>query len=226
MTAVVIPCLNRVDLTRACIASLAEHTPDVDVVLVDNASTDATCDLPAAVRNPVNFGFARACNQGAKATDAEVVVFLNNDTEVTEGWLNPLLEALDDPSVGIAGSKLLYPHGGVQHAGVGVDLSRQPGLEAWNITDDWATDNQQVDAVTGACLAVRRDTFAALGGFDEGYWNGYEDVDLCLTALAAGLSNVYVPASVVIHHESASGPARWSKVAENVHRLRTKWGAA
>jgi GT2 family glycosyltransferase len=83
--------------------------------------------------------------------------------------------------------------------------------------------SEQVDAVTGACLAIRRTDFEMLGGFDECYWNGYEDVDLCLTARAYGGTVVYEPASVVIHHESQSGPERWTGVAANVARLRDKW---
>jgi GT2 family glycosyltransferase len=80
--------------------------------------------------------------------------------------------------------------------------------------------------VTGACLAIRADTFAALGGFDEGFVNGYEDVDLCLACLGAGLRVVYEPASTITHHESQSGPERFARASDNIARLRNKWSAA
>lgn len=72
-------------------------------------------------------------------------------------------------------------------------------------------------------MAVRRDVFFRHGGFDEEYWNGYEDVDFCLTVRRAGGTVRFEPASVVTHHESASGPARWAGVHRNIRRLQEKW---
>jgi GT2 family glycosyltransferase len=216
---VVIPLFNRYDLTVDCLAALG----DVDVVLVDNASTDATAQMPVTVRNEQNEGFARACNQGAEAATGEIVVFLNNDTIPHEGWLEPIVRAFDDSSVGAVGSKLVYPDGSIQHAGVAIDFKQPPGMEAWNLKSDWTNELSDVDAVTGACLAMRRSDFLRLAGFDPGYWNGYEDVDLCLNVWAHGLRVVYQPASVVTHLESQSGPERWSAVTANVARLRKKW---
>jgi GT2 family glycosyltransferase len=222
--AVIVPCFNRYDLTVACVASLEQHSPDAQIVLVDNGSTDLTSGLAVTHRNPVNQGFARGCNQGAASTYADVLVFLNNDTEVTDGWLPPLVEHASRPEVGCVGSRLLYGDGTVQHAGVRVSFERPYGHEAWNLTSDWTAAPTPVDAVTGACLAIRSELFWELGAFDEGYWNGYEDVDLCLNATRHGHLNLYEPRSVVVHHESQSGPERWSKVPENVMRLRAKWG--
>lgn len=221
---IVIPLFNRYDLTAACLASLTNTR--AELVLVDNASTDRTAYIDVAIRNEWNEGFAKACNQGAQAATGDVLVFLNNDTEVHDGWLAPLVDELADPTVGIVGSRLLYPDGTIQHSGVCVDFRQPVGLEAWNRKDDWTLIPTDVDAVTGACLAIRRDFFAALGGFDEGFRNGYEDVDLCLKALGAGMRVVYQPASVVTHHESQSGPSRFAHAADNIHRLRTKWSAA
>lgn len=221
---IVIPLFNRYDLTTACLRSL-EYL-DAEIVTVDNASTDATRTLDVTIRNNSNMGFAHACNQGARAATGDVLVFLNNDTEVTAGWLFPLCEQLTDPTVGIVGAKLVYADGSIQHAGVGVDFNQPFGLEAWNRKDNWTDNARDVDAVTGACLAIRADTFAVLGGFDEGYTNGYEDVDLSLSCLGAGLRVVYEPASVVVHHESQSGPERFAHAGANIRRLRHKWSAA
>ena len=221
---VIIPCFNRVELTRGCVASVAKSDPILEVVLVDNGSHDATKVLDVAVRNDTNLGFAKACNQGAHAASGDTLIFLNNDTLVRPGWTR-FAYLCDDESVGCAGPKLLYPTGEIQHAGVGIDFTRPWGLEAFNILDDWTHEPSDVDGVTGACLAIRRDLFLELGGFDEGYWNGYEDVDLCLSALAAGKSNMYDPRSSIVHLESQSGAERWTAVSENIARLRHKWDA-
>jgi GT2 family glycosyltransferase len=219
--AVVIPTYNRLELTQNCLASIARHDPIDEIIIVDNGSTDGTARL-ATINNPENLGFAVACNQGARWATADRLIFLNNDTIVQRNWTS-MTRHLKEPDVGIVGPKLIYPDGKIQSAGVAVDFNRPAGLEAWNLTIDWASDPIDVDAITGACLAVRRDTFHSLGGFDEGYWNGYEDVDLCLAAVDAGFRNVYDPRATVTHLESQSGPERWSAVAENVTRLRTKW---
>ena len=214
---VVVPLYNRWDLTTACIDALNRCGDPIELVLVDNGSTDDTAGQRVAVRNDRNRGFAVACNQGAAYASGDVLVFLNNDTEPQPGWLGPLVAGLDHAT--IAGARLLYPDGRVQHEGVEVDFSRPYGLEAWGVTEG-NMPSRRVPAVTGACLAIRRDDFMRLGGFDDGYWNGYEDVDLCLRAGGAW----YAGESVVIHHESASGPERWRAVTENVQRLRSKWG--
>ena len=221
---IIIPAFNRIDMTIACLTALYEHTDDYELILIDNGSGDATHDLEGpdiVIRNAENLGFARACNQGAALASGDVLIFLNNDTEPCPGWLKPLLDALKAPNVAVAGSMLTYPDGRVQHAGVGLRGSGRT-YEAFNMTDPRPFGD--VAAVTGACLAIRREIFNDLGRFDEGYWNGYEDVDLCLRVREAGYRIVYDPDSIVIHHESASGPERWSHVRENVERLQKRWG--
>lgn len=214
-TSIIVPLFNRHDMTAACVAAVEANTEDFELVLVDNGSTDETRDLEVAVRNPKNRGFAVACNQGARAATGDVLVFLNNDTEVQPGWLPPLLDAMP----GVAGPCLTYPHGAVQSSGIIVDFSRPPGREAVN-DQCAARPRGRVDAVTGACLVVDRATFAGCGGFYAGYWNGYEDVDLCLTAGGA----TYVPESAVIHHESQSDHReRFRAVGDNVRLLRARW---
>lgn len=204
---IVIPLFNRWDMTERCLASL--QGVDAEVILVDNGSTDETADHEVTIRNPRNRGFAKACNQGARAATGDHLIFLNNDTEPQRGWLEPLL--LDR----IAGPKLIYPDGSIQSAGIEVDFTLPPGQEATNRQQD--APGGPVAAVTGACLVIPRDLF---DGFDEGFWNGYEDVDLCLRHQC-----VYVPESVVIHQESQSDRTeRFKAVGANVARLRGKWG--
>jgi GT2 family glycosyltransferase len=219
--AVIIPTYNRLELTQNCLASIFRHDPIDEIIVVDNGSTDGTEKL-ATINNPHNLGFAAACNQGARHATADRLIFLNNDTIVHPNWTSHT-NHLDDPTVGIVGPKLIYPDCQIQSAGVAIDFNRPPGLEAWNLNTNWAETLADVDAITGACLAISRQLFTDLGGFDTGYWNGYEDVDLCLASIAKGFRNVYDPHATVTHLESQSGSERWSAVAENVTRLRTKW---
>lgn len=219
---IIIPLYGAWPFTERSLTALEARTPKPwELVLVDNGSTDETMVQPVQVRNERNRGFAIGCNMGAEYAAGDVLVFLNSDTEVQDGWLAPMVSRLDDPTVGVVGAKLVNPDGSVQHTGVGVDFSRPPGGEAWGMTDNRPAGN--VPAVTGACMALRRDVFDELGGFDRGFWNGYEDVDLCLRAGAAGYRVVYEPGSVVMHAESASGPERWTAVRQNVQRLRARW---
>ncbi|MBZ0267478.1 glycosyltransferase family 2 protein, partial [bacterium] len=238
---IVIPLFHQVELTTKCLESLAEHTADgtFEVILVDNGSTDATPELLARldgnvkiVRNEKNLGFATACNQGAALASTEHLLFLNNDIEAKAGWLPPLLDLMDaDPSIGIAGSKLLFPSGEVQHAGVAI-LERPSGafpLGAFHVHYGVDADCVEVStptryqAVTGACLLVRRKLFEEVGGFDTYFWNGCEDVDFCLKVGARGWKVVYEPKSVLVHHESKSGPQRFSRTKTNEDLLASRW---
>jgi GT2 family glycosyltransferase/glycosyltransferase involved in cell wall biosynthesis len=240
---IVIPTFNRLDLTRACLKAIQTHTPadQYEIVVVDNASTDGTRDFLAAeqrsgrltaILNDSNSGFARACNQGAAVAHGKFVLFLNNDTEVKPGWLEPLIRTLEtDPRVGAVGSKLIFPDATIQHAGVVILDDRKHGdpLLAQHIFHRKPQDLPEVNqpmlyqALTAASLLVRKDLFRELNGFDEDYWNGYEDVDLCFKIGASGRLLVYQPASVVVHHESQSGPERFRSAQQNIARLHNKW---
>lgn len=228
LTSVIVPMYGRADLSEQLLKTLAVDGCDYELVVVDNGSDDdgATRRLLAGLDAQVvtvarNVGFTRAANIGASAASGDVLVFLNNDTEVPEGWLDPMLAGFDDHEVGIVGCKLVYPDGRLQHGGV--KLVRTQGiLEARH--DDSAPDTRRhLTAVTGACMAVSRDCWRDVGGFFEGYFNGYEDVDLCLSAVTAGWKVLYEPATVIVHHEGASGPSRWFKVRENVALLQERW---
>lgn len=239
---IVIPVFNRADMTERCLRALAPTVEGVavELVVVDNGSSDGSAELverlwPGAtiVRNTANQGFARGCNQGVAAARAERIVILNNDTEPRPGWLEALLGHLEDPSVGLVAPKLLFPEGTLQHGGMWLVEDRKLGLPLnavhryYREPADTAAVNEVCDLqlVTGAVLAVRRSVFAEVGGFDEGYWNGCEDVELCLAVGAAGYRVRYEPASVLVHHESASGAERWTKLNENLRRLTERWAA-
>lgn len=208
------------ELLQACLAALWANTePEVEVVVVDNG-TGHDIDADVVIRNPDNAGFAAACNQGAAVATGEHLVMLNNDCEVRAGWLEPLIAQLEQ-GAGAVGALLLYPDGNIQHAGVDIFRDNNGLLVAENRRI--RHPRGKVDAVTGACMAIRRDVFFEVGGFDEGYTNGYEDVSLCLSLRRAGYRIVFEPASVITHHESASGAARWAHVRQNVRRLQELW---
>lgn len=197
---VVIPTIRaRPDLLAACLAACEQTLPDDVTVQVIEGGT-----------------FAENCNQ---APDAPVVIFLNDDTVPLDDWYWRLVAPFADPDVGIVGARLLYPDGRVQHAGI--YLTGSPQITAHNRT--WDVPSGPVVAVTGACMAVRRECWDQLGGFDPTYRNGYEDVDVCLRAAQAGWTVWYQADADVIHHESASGSLRWQWVRDNVELFVERW---
>lgn len=164
-------------------------------------------------------GFAATCNAAAARTTADVLVFLNDDTVPQPGWLSALTGATE--SHAIAGAHLFYPDGRTQHSGVFLRRDHAGRLEGYN--RQRPASSGEVPAVTGACLAIRRDTWDDLGGFDESYVNGYEDIDLCLRAREAGHSVWFAADSVVVHLESQS-LGRFDHAADNVNLLQQRWG--
>jgi GT2 family glycosyltransferase/tetratricopeptide (TPR) repeat protein/glycosyltransferase involved in cell wall biosynthesis len=239
---IVIPTFNKLELTRRCLRALQAGTPAPrhEIIVVDNGSTDGTPQFLRAeesagrlraLLNAENAGFAAACNQGACAARGRYVVFLNNDTEVQLNWLAPLFSLAEaDPAVAALSGKLLFPNGTIQHAGVALaDCKDHDPLLAFHLFAKEKADlplaNQRrvYQAVSAACMLARKSHFDQVGGFDEQYWNGYEDVDLCLRFQERGWLTVYEPASVVIHHESQSGPERFRRAAENVERFHRQW---
>lgn len=192
-----------------------------ELVLVDNGTTntDALHLLNEAksrgitvIRDERPFNFAALNNLAVTAASGDLLVFANNDLEFLHpSWLGALVEAVADPRVGFAGSRLLYPDGRVQHAGlVLAGESRVRHAERFLSGKSAGYRDRQrrrteVVAVTGALMAVRRELFDQLGGFDaQRYAVLYNDVDLCLKANEAGYCNVLEPASLAVHHESAT----------------------
>ena len=232
---IVIPTFNNIALTQSCLASLAQTISShaFEIIVVDNASTDATIEFlreqEAAckirlIANSKNKGFARACNQGAQAASGSLLLFLNNDTQVTDGWLAAMVQAAQQPGVGIIGAKLLYANGTIQHAGIEF-INGVPDHPHRHAPADAPEANlaRELDMVTGACFMIRRDLFLQLAGFDEIYSNGVEDVDICLRARAAGWKVVYEPASTVYHLEGQSA-GRFNHVTENLQMFFRRWG--
>jgi GT2 family glycosyltransferase len=230
---IVIPVHGRAHLTERCLdLVLADLGPDCEVVVVDDASEDGTPELLAGygerirvVRLDANAGFATACNRGAAAASGERLVFLNNDTEPQPGWLAALRRYADaHPRAAVVGAKLLYPTGVVQHAGVVFGQDGYPHhLYAGFPGEHPAVCHpRRLQAVTAACMLVERAAFEEAGGFDPGFHNSLEDVDLCLRIGEAGGEVHYCDQAVVVHLESASR-GRQDRFERSVALYRERW---
>ncbi|MBY0456419.1 MAG: glycosyltransferase family 2 protein [Gemmataceae bacterium] len=219
---VVIPFRDRHELLANCLRSLKRSTfPSVELVLVDNGSTDPRTDrLLARVRRRPDvravtcsgpFNFSRLCNAGAHAATGDHLVFLNNDVEVlTPDWLERMLALGADPAVGVVGATLLYPDRTIQHAGLlprsdGMWVHAHRGLPATHPGDAGELrETRSVPAVTAACLLVRRNLFERVGGFDENLPLTFNDVDFCRRVRAIGRKVLVTPRARLIHYEGLS----------------------
>ena len=216
LVSIVIPVYNQVHYTYACLLSILENTKDVpyEVIIADDVSTDATKELSRYVenvvicRNETNQGFLRNCNHAAKEARGAYVMFLNNDTQVTPGWLSSLVTLIEsDPSIGMVGSKLVYPDGRLQEAG-GIIWSDGSGWNYGRLDDpDKAEYNyvKDVDYISGAAILLSVKLWNQIGGFDDRFAPAYcEDSDLAFEVRKAGYRVVYQPLSKVIHFEGVS----------------------
>lgn len=241
LVSVILPTSASHTLLDRCLASLAERTTyaRVELVVVDSSPAglgsplDAAQPLPHRVvpyRGP--FNFSTAVNVGAEAAAGEVLVLLNDDTEiVSPDWIERMLEHLQIDGVGVVGAKLLLPDDLIQHAGVVVDvdapaaqhvLSPIPGDAPGYRGMLWLVRN--CTAVTGACMMIRRSLFGELGGFDEALAIDFGDIDFCLRAGERGARVVWTPHSVLIHHERSSLP--WRTHTPDHVRFRRRWNGS
>jgi N-acetylglucosaminyl-diphospho-decaprenol L-rhamnosyltransferase len=215
------------ELLRGCLRSLAES--GATVCVVDNGSTDGSPDMVREefpdvrlVEPGRNLGFGAAVNLAAAGSPGcEVVVAANADVEVQPGAVDELVGALrHDPGAGAAAPRLVLPGGTVQHSvfpfpGVAFGLAFLVGLERlralgdrWCVPGRWDPERaRRVPWAVGAFLAVRREAWDAVGGFDEWHWMYAEDLDLGWRLRRAGWATRYVPSAVVRHHESAATAA-------------------
>ena len=248
LVSVIVPCYGDVAVSLRCLESLlAERSLQrrprcrLELLLVDDASPDGSGATLAGLdgvgpirvlRNEENLGFLRTCNRGAALAEGDWLAFLNNDTVVTQDWLEELLECFRlFPGCGLAGSMLLYPDGRLQESG---GIVWNDG-SAWNYGRGSDPGSPEVrfardaDYVSGASILLPSALFRELGGFDNRYAPAYyEDTDLAMQIRERGLRVIVQPRSRVIHFEGVSsgrdeeaGAKRHQ--ARNAQLFRRKW---
>ena len=239
MVSIVIPVYNHLEYTVCCLASLLKYLPQCsfEVIVIDDGSHDETSKILPTIeniryyRNEENVGFLLSCNKGATLARGRYLVFLNNDTQVLEGWLDELVKTVQENSdVGLVGSKLLYPNGVLQEAGAILKPDGSAELVGLNNDPDRPEFNvvREVDYCSGACLFIEAELFKTLGGFDEIYAPCYcEDSDLAFRIRKMGKRVLYQPRSVVVHHLSVSTneskQPKMPLVTRNVDTLVQRW---
>ena len=210
---------------QATVPATFEH----EIILVDDGSTDGTRDWLKTLAQPpfkillneCNLGYAGANNRAAAAAGGEFLVLLNNDLELTSGWLEPMLAlhgVLAKPGI-IGNVQLNAASGAVDHAGIFVTAKGKPEHD---VQLPRTGTGKLSPAVTGACALTARSLWQELGGFDPEFMNGGEDIDLCFRAAKKGLTNAVALRSVVRHHVSAS-PGRKQYDVQNAYRLTLRW---
>jgi GT2 family glycosyltransferase/glycosyltransferase involved in cell wall biosynthesis len=216
LVSVIIPVHGKLEYTLMCLRSIARHRPQCsfEVLVVDDKSPDNTAEELERifglrlVINETNLGFVRSCNHGASQARGRYLCFLNNDTEVMQGWLDELVGTFDSfPNCGMVGSKLVFPDGSLQEAG-GIVWS---DASAWNFGRGQDPNRsifnyaRETDYCSGASILLERALFEALGRFDDRFAPAYcEDTSLAFSVRASGKAVVYQPKSVVIHYEGVS----------------------
>ncbi|MDA8154373.1 MAG: glycosyltransferase [Acidithiobacillus sp.] len=260
LVSVIIPTKNQFGYLQQCVDTLLEKTdyPNFEIILIDNDSTepDARSYLDAIIANPQAFGdrirvfpwsgsFDYSAMHNAAVREmarGEVLLFLNNDTAILHPeWLRNMMRHALRPQVGAVGAKLLFADGKIQHAGVLLGLSGggadHPFLGLPSEDRGYygrLVLTQNYEAVTAACMAVRRAVFDAVDGFSTEFPVQFNDVDLCLKIGSGGLRIVWTPDAILLHHGSASqraeaqgnpDAAEQSRriLAEGNDRLFRKW---
>ncbi|MCK9175859.1 MAG: glycosyltransferase family 2 protein [Desulforhopalus sp.] len=248
LVSIIIPTRNAAELVRTCINSIIEKTdyPAWEIILVDNGS-----DAPDALslfeefaqrenirllRDNAPFNYSRLNNRAAAEAKGEVLLLLNNDTEViAPSWLTEMATLAMQPGVGAVGACLLYSNHTRQHAGVVLGMGGCAAHVCAGVPEegiiwfDLPRLHHTCSSVTGACLAVRKENYNIVGGLnEEDFAVGYNDVDFCLKLRQHGLRNVYTPSAKLYHHESVTRghedtPEKKRRFWNEISLLKKQW---
>ncbi|OAS19064.1 glycosyltransferase family 2 protein [Paenibacillus oryzisoli] len=237
-TSIIILTYNQLPLTHACLLSIRKHTTEpYEIIIVDNGSTDHTVPFLRlfpeikVISNEVNLGFAKGCNLGLEAATGDYILFLNNDTVVTENWLTNMIRVLEqDHRTGMVGPVTNYVSGYQKIPVTYTDLSQ---LEEFSQTHRALHAGLTMEArrLVGFCLLTKKRILDEIGGFDERFGLGnYEDDDLCLRVLYAGYK-LYIVRDSFIHHvghatmNQLNGSSLSQLLVTNRDKAAEKWGA-
>ena len=242
-----IPTRDYLDILSTCVDSILEKTdyPNYEILILDNESREPeTLKYFESIRKkgcriipcPGTFNYSQINNRGSIEADGDLIGFLNNDLEVTDGsWLTELVAQAMRGHIGAVGPKLLYPDGRLQHAGVLIGVGHVAAHAFRLFENDPGSGplrahlTQNYSAVTAACLLVRKEVFNQVGGFDDVDLSiTNNDVDLCIKIREAGYRNLYTPFATLMHHESASRgpedtPEKLDRYKKEVDHMWKKW---
>ena len=249
LVTLIIPTRDKVQVLRKCIESIKQKTnyPNFEVLVIDNQSTDVETlsyldsliidSRFKVVRYDSHFNYSAINNYAVSLANGEIIGLVNNDVEVVnEDWLSEMVRHALRPDVGAVGAKLLYLDETIQHAGVVLGIGGIAGhSHKFYDRDSYgyfgrANLQQELSAVTAACLIVRKNVFEQVGGLDENLSIAFNDVDFCIKVRESGLKNIYTPYSILYHHESISrgqedSPEKQTRFAKEVLFMKDKWGA-
>ena len=246
VTPIVIAAFNAVDHLRRCVRTLEENTKaPYKLYIADDHSTDpamqplldelAASERALVLRSKIQRGFGGINNWAvSRIATSNAFLLLNSDIEPLEGWLLAMTQELEEPDVGIVGARLVYPETKgkpwgltIQHAGVARTSLGYPFHPFRGEPRDFpqAAVRREINAVTAACILIRRSVWDQLNGFDPQFVGGqFEDVDFCWRARKADWRVVYQPKATLYHFEHGSGEEWVEKSsAANCKRLREKW---
>nr|MDZ8022213.1 glycosyltransferase [Nostoc sp. SerVER01] len=249
LVSIIIPTRDLGDILDKCLTSIFENTtyPNYEVILIDNGSQEEnTANVISkwqqkessrfqCYRLDIPFNYSRINNYAVNQAKGDYLLFLNNDIEViTPDWIDAMVEQAQRPSIGAVGALLLYPDNTIQHAGVIMGIGGVAGhshkyypADCPGYFDQILTVNNY-SAVTAACLMCRRETFEAIGGFEEELAVAFNDIDLCLKIVEKGYRNIYLPHVLLYHHESKSRghedtPAKQARFIKEIMYMQSKW---
>src|SRR5690606_26085614 len=218
--AIIVPTRDRVELLRQCVESVLGKTryENFELVVVDNGSRDAGAlayleslrgrARVRVLRDDAPFNFSALNNLAVAHCGTDLLCLLNNDVEVVDGdWLREMASQAWRPEIGAVGALLLYADDSIQHAGVFLGLggvaNHAYAHQPWGVPGHGARAlvAQELSAVTGACLVVRRKAYLEVGGLDEELQVAFNDIDFCLRLREAGYRNLWTPFARLYHHE-------------------------
>jgi len=220
LISIIIPTHDQVDSLKRCIESLLglTHYQHYEIILVENNSQETETlayyeQLQAVpqiriIESHQAFNYSSANNLGARQANSDWLLFLNNDIEIIEpGWLDEMALWVSRPEIGVVGARLLYPDGAIQHAGIIIGLEGHAS-HVFSGEDERRSGPfgspcwyRNYSAVTGACMATRREVFNIIGGFDENYELVFSDVEFCQRVIQRGYRVVYTPFARLVHKE-------------------------
>lgn len=251
LVSLLIPTRDKIELLEACVRSILEKTtyPNYEIIIIDNNSVETATlkffkkimtddDRVTVIHYHQPFNYSAINNYAVKLAKGEIIALINNDVEViTPNWLTEMVGHVCRPEVGCVGAKLYFSDGSIQHAGVILGLGGVAGHSHKYFDRDSfgyfgrLTIAQNLSAVTGACLIVRKEVYEQVGGLDEENLKvAFNDVDFCLKVREEGYLNVWTPYAELYHHESKSRgaedtPEKQARFQKEVLWMKEKWAS-